>query len=668
MNKFFYAKIAISNLKKNAKLYLPYLIASIGMISVFYIMISISMDGGLEHMLGGETVAAILQLGSIVIGIFSAIFLFYTNSFLMKQRKKEFGLFNILGMEKRHISKIILCETIFTSLLTIIIGLISGIIFYKLVAFLLVKLTKMPVPFGFRIFPNCIFISILLFGTIFFVTLLFNLTQIHLANPIELLKSHNHGEKEPKTRWLITILGLIQLIAAYYIALTTINPIQALILFFVAVVLVMGGTYFLFTSGSIALLKMLRKNKTYYYKTKHFTAVSGMIYRMKQNAVGLSNICILSTVVLVMISATICLYFGSEESIRAQYPAEIQTVFNEVSETERAHIFSLVQEKVQQDNLKITQMSDYYFLSVTAIKTENNFEFKQSTMNFSTAKLDKISELNFITAADYSNISGNATTLANDTVLLFTNSGSSDIKQMIIGNKTYQVQSYINKKSLPDTLTVNNPATPDAYTVVLPNATELTSIYTMQKEVFKENSSVIQYIINLDISGRKEDLLAAAKSIQSLEPQFGKQYVDTASRSENKDIYYNLYGSFLFLGIFLGIVFLIATVLIIYYKQISEGYDDKDRFHIMQKVGMSAAEVRSSIKSQIVSVFFLPLLTAGLHVLMAFPMLKRMLALFGLNNDNLFLICTVATIIIFALIYLLVYSITAISYYKIVKS
>ncbi|MEG0662812.1 MAG: FtsX-like permease family protein, partial [Anaerovoracaceae bacterium] len=348
MSNIFYWKLAGTNIKKNKKTYVPFMITCAATIMMFYMMCYLKGIDGLEQLQGSEAIIMIMQFGVIVIGVFAAIFLFYTNSFLMKRRKKEFGLYNILGMEKLHLARVIGLETLYVWAFTLLVGLGLGILFSKLMSLLLFKLLTFELPFGFSVSTEGLVNSLILFSGIFLMIFLNNIRQIHLAKPVELLSGGAVGEREPKVKWILTAVGLISLSVGYIIAITTKAPVEAIPLFFVAVILVIIGTYCLFIAGSIALLKLLKKNKKYYYQTKNFTAISGMLYRMKQNAVGLANICILSTMVLVMLSTTLSLYLGIEDALRIQNPRNISVEAFDLSLQERASLTEEIDALIQQ--------------------------------------------------------------------------------------------------------------------------------------------------------------------------------------------------------------------------------------------------------------------------------------------------------------------------------
>lgn len=439
MNRFFYGRLAFSNLKKNSGLYLPYILAAIGVSAVYYIMGAISRDEGIKKMPGSGDVAMILGLGCWVIAIFAVIFLFYTNSFLMKRRKKEFGLFNILGMEKRHIGKMMFWEMVMVASVSIVFGIVVGILLNKLVVLILMRLVDLEVPFGFSVSVEAIVNMVILFGCIFVVTLIYNLFQVQKARPIELLQSANQGEKEPKTRWILTVMGLLFLAGGYGIALLVKDPISVLLLFFLAVILVIAGTYCLFTAGSIAVLKLLRKNKNYYYKINHFTSVSGMIYRMKQNAVGLSNICILSTMVLVMISGTVSLYMGVEDSMKERYPKNINLTGYDLTSSEKEVMRELARRGVSDLGIEMEEVLEYNSLSVTAYKDGETLHLGEQGI----VSKGEVSVMQWITMEDYEHLGGKHTELMEDEVLVYTMRGDTNDQQYHLGDKSFRIKEYL---------------------------------------------------------------------------------------------------------------------------------------------------------------------------------------------------------------------------------
>jgi len=634
-------------------------------------MCFIKSNEGINNMPGADSLEQIMGLGTNVIGIFSIIFLFYTNSFLIKRRKKELGLYNILGMEKRHIAKILFYETIITWVISMITGLLLGTLFSKLILLLYVKLLSFDIPFGFSISVYGIKSSLRLFSAIFLLLLISNLFRIKLAKPIELLKGGNVGEKEPKTKLLMAITGAICLGIGYYIAITTESPLDALILFFVAVILVIIGTYLLFNAGSIALLKLLRKNKNYYYKTKHFTSISGMIYRMKQNATGLANICILSTMVLVMVTGTVSLYLGAEDALRNRYPYDIKVSKTlQGKNSERDKLMQSVLDTVSAQNRKVVKIKDYESLSTVLYYDKGQF-ISNITNDFSSSNYEIFI---FITADEYTHITGKTPNITGNDVLAYSNKRKIEDTFTVFG-QTFTVKEHLENMPI---FSDYRAIAMNLHFIVLSSDEVFAEVTNAQLEAYGEEASQPIYEIYLDIDGTDEEKIACAEAVDNVtrdkveytmdDGSIGYRYVNyMQSRQMRAKQFYTLYGGFLFLGLFLGTLFMMATALIIYYKQISEGYDDKERFQIMQKVGMSKDEIKATIRSQVLKVFFLPIIAAAIHIAAAFKMITKLLALMNLTNVPLFFWCTVATLLVFSIIYGIVYALTAKVYYKIVE-
>lgn len=664
MNKGMYTKLAITNIKNNRQFYFPYLLTGIITVAMFYIMCALESNPGIQSMPGAKDLGLILRLGIGVIGIFAVIFLFYTNSFIIKRRKKELGIYNILGMEKRHIAKILSKEAFFTAIIAIGGGLVTGVLFHKLACMLLYRMIGFNGGITFSFSKKGVMITAILFAIVYLLTYIYDLFQVQLANPIELLQSGNKGEREPKTKAIMAVLGVLCLGTGYFIAITTKNPIKALTLFFVAVILVIIGTYLLFTAGSIALLKILRRNKGYYYQTKHFTSVSGMIYRMKQNAVGLANICILSTMVLVAVSTTVSLYVGVEDIMKERYPNEINiSAYYDTGAPAEDSIAPIVEKSVKESGRKIRHEEDYLELYFAAIKDQGQYSLDKEKVK--TAG-DRVSGFVVLTREDCKKkYNEEIPELAENEVALFTIK-KTNMDTLVLENRSYHVKEIKQFQNTEDFETIAD-IMDEYYYVIVNDVQDMEFLWQLQKEIYQENSSSISRQVRLDIDGDSEQKKECFENIKTaLGPEQAKARILIDSRQSNLDEFYQIYGGFLFLGLFLGILFLMITVLIIFYKQISEGYDDKERFSIMEKVGMSNNEVKATIRSQVRTVFFLPILMAAVHVGMAFPMIKRLLSLFGLSNTALFAGCMAGTILVFALIYLLVFLKTSKTYYKIV--
>lgn len=657
MSKSFYQKLAINNIKKNSKTYIPYILTCIGTIMMFYNMCFLTVAKDIGSVSDSGSVRYILFLGAIVIGIFSLIFLFYTNSFLIKRRKKEFGLFNVLGMEKKHVARIMFHETIITAALSLISGLTLGILISKLMILLLLKLISFEATFGFEIPISAVLTTVALFCGIFSINLIYNIRQVHISNPVELLKGGNKGEKEPKTKILLTILGAFCLGAGYYIAVVTKTPLAALNLFFVAVVLVIIGTYCLFTAGSIAILKFLKKNKKYYYKPQNFISVSGMIYRMKQNAAGLANICILSTCVIVMVSSTISLYVGMEDALRTRFPRNIMVEASNVSDEQVEALDSLIKEKTLEYNVEVKNPVSFRVMNLVALRKGSEFiteNFEYSSKNFAI--------LIFITKDEYNKVELKNVSLNDNEALVYSLAGNMPESTININGFELLIKERITTFESANIL---SDALVDSYIVVVDSKDTIDKVF--QTRVMNQgDTNELSYIYGFDAEAEEQTQINIVNSIND---GISDLEIDGSARGAEsfRDTFYTVYGGLFFLGIFLGLLFIMATVLIIYYKQIAEGYDDKQRFEIMQQVGMSREEVKHAIKSQVLMVFFIPLIMAIIHIAFAFNVIKRLLAIFSLTNVPLFALCTVVSILVFASIYIIVYMLTAQTYYKIVS-
>lgn len=661
-----YPRLAFDNIRKNARTYIPYILTCSFTIAMFYIMKSLSLNKGIENVQGGNTILMMLELGTHIIAIFVCIFLFYTNSFLMKNRKKEFGVFNILGMEKRHISKVVGFESLYVAIISFAAGIFIGVILDKLMYILILKIMKSEIPLGFYISQKAILSTIILFGILFTLIFLNSLRMIHLSKPIELLKGGNIGEKEPKAKWILALMGVICLGAGYYIAVTVKNPINALPLFFVAVILVIMGTYLIFTAGSIALLKILKANKKYYYKTNHFISVSGMIYRMKQNAVGLANICILSTMVLVTLSPTVSMIVGVEDIIMQRYPYQLSFNAYSVDEEKYQGIVDIINETAKEENIEITEQVVYSDLQFSALYTGGDeFFFSDDTSDMS--MLNNVYNLNFITAKDYSAFIGKEVTLKDDEVIFYSDRVKYNKDSFKLFGKTYKIKEHTDKYIRNGLM--SSDVCP-SFGIVIKDISILKDLQKEQENVYNDACSNIVSCCKLNIDGDAETQIALNDKIwDKMESYIHENDISyyTECREAERDSAYGLYGGLFFLGMFLSVLFTIAAVLIIYYKQISEGFNDKKRFEIMHKVGMSEHEVKKSIHSQVLTVFFLPLITAGIHTAFSFPMVKKILAMMQLTNVKLFVISSICVFLAFAIIYAIIYSATAKIYYKIVK-
>lgn len=659
MSSSIYGKLALTNLKNNRKTYIPYVLTSILTVMMYYIMDGLSRNSSI----GDGNVHLVLVYARAVILIFAVIFLFYTNSFLIKRRKKEIGVYNILGMGKRHIARMLIVETLVTATVSIGTGILFGGIFSKFMYLVLLKILDYNVRMDFEVSADTLMYTLALFLVIFIMTLVYNLFQIQLSNPVELLHGGSQGEKEPKTKWLMTVFGVVTLGIGYFIAITTDQPLAAIQAFFIAVVCVILGTYALFTAGSIALFKALRKNKKFYYQTKHFNAVAGMIYRMKQNAVGLANICILSTMVLVMISTTISLYVGMENVLETRYPREVEAKTNvSVPESDQA-VDRIVEEELKNAGVEAKSMLRYHDGSVAALKQEDGFALQQ----FGNYQIDDVVEVYLIPLNDYEQMENVKSSLAPDEAYVYSTGEDWGKDTVKLGSRTYRVA-----KELEDLRLAYGRNLVESYYFIVPDTGQIREILAElykdsdMQEDWKEQMLNLNYRVTFDLEGDEETCISALKAMRSrIEGEVRSGFFE--SRELSREEFYILYGGLLFIGIYLGVLFLMATVLIMYYKQISEGYDDRERYQIMQKVGMSKREVRHSIRSQVLMIFFLPLVTAVIHIAVAFGVITKLLAVLNLTDVPLFFLCTVVTVVVFVVFYGIVFSLTAREYYKIVN-
>ena len=653
----FYWKLAFTNLKGNRRVYLPYLLSSVGIIMMFYSINALGQGIDQGALYGGTTVASMMGLGVFVIGLFAVLFLFYTNSFIIKRRKKELGLYNILGMEKRHIAHILFRETLLIAVCSLALGLGLGIVFSRVLFWLLGLLLGTNLAVAFVIPVSAITSTLGLFGLIFLLTLCYNLLQVKLSKPIELLHGGETGEREPKAHWFLAVLGALLLGTGYTMAVTIQDPLSALVFFFVAVILVILGTYLLFITGITAMLKLLKKNKRFYYKTNHFTALSGMLFRMKQNAAGLASICVLFTALLVTVSTTFSLYTSMDGLLRARYPRNVLVSVCDANQEAKDMVRSAVNQKSQELGLALENVVDREGWNITTARVGN-------TLHTQEVSLETCAVVNIFTQSEFERFSGQQVDLAENQVLLFdpanTFPGGDTLN---IDDKTYEI-------------------VPSDY--VMPEASTLAQIYEMYYLVVRDETVVENilapsgsdtfpiYSYDFDVAGGDpEDIAALREALGTVDfsgPGVEYEALLFEDSATSRQSFMELYGGLFFLGLFLGVLFLLGTALIIYYKQVSEGYDDARRFNIMQKVGMSHKEVKQSIHSQILLVFFLPLVMAVLHLAFAFPMLEKILLVMGLANTQLILLSTLGCVAVFAVAYLIIYALTARTYYNIVET
>ena len=678
MKRGFYYNLAYEGMRKNKKMYLPYILTCICMVMMLYIIQYLQHSEVIQNGRGGTTVCMTMALGGWVIGIFSLIFLFYTNSFLMRRRSKEFGLYNMLGMSKKNIVRILCWETFMTFVVSVVVGLACGIAFSKLAELLMLKILTGQASYGISVSPEGILVTTAAFAAIFFLLLLNSIRRVHAGTTISLIRSENVGEKPPKANWILGVGGFVLLAAAYYLAVSITDPLSAMVWFFIAVIMVIVATYMIFISGMVLLCKILQKNKKYYYKAAHFVSVSSMTYRMKRNGAGLASICILATMVLVMISSTTSLYFGTEDALNTRYPREINNTFwmesmNELSDATIKEYTQIVRDHAKDCGASPSNVMTCRFLSANA-SVEDGGRIIWKDVDERATDFAALVRLILLPLEDYNKLAGTQESLKDNEALVCTK--RTTYKENIISVE--QMPEYKVKKQVDFTELGSIEATDTLplLLVVVPDLEKAAADVDWEnaKDRYGNSEMLKKWVYNFNTGGM--DAAAQINFLSDynggLSTAFGEKGIMsishmTESLEGNKEDFYGTYGGLFFLAIVLSVVFIFAAVLIIYYKQISEGYEDQNKFAIMQKVGMTKEEIRKSINSQVLTVFFLPLLLAGLHMAFAFPMVQRVLSLFSLTNAQLFMLTTGISFAAFAVLYVIVYRITSKAYYNIVS-
>ena len=657
----FYSKFALNNLVKNKRFILPYILSTIFTIASFYILTSLSLGKNLDKLPQGiSATKQVLGFGVIVIAIFSAIFLFYTYSFLIKRRVREFGLYSVLGMTKKQIARILILETIFIAVITLVFGLAFGLLFDKLMLLVLLKLFTAGVSFGFVITPIAVFLTILLFGGIFFLLLIYTVIKISRLKIVALLKEENNGEREPKARFILAILGLGLTGYGYYLAQTIQNPIKAITMFFVAVLAVIFGTYLIFMAVSITVLKLMKNNKTFYYKPKNFISVSGLLYRMKRNAVGLANICILSTMVLVTMGTTSALYAGSEEAYNTRFPRDIIINGYRSTEGKLAEIEKNVKKATQDAGVEVKDLVSYNMLNVVGHLNGTEINYVSEF----TGSFDKIKSIVVLELKDYNKVSKEQKTLnTGETLLFIDKKGKYEANEITVQGVNLKIKEKLT--DFPGALGTAAANIMDTYYVVVKDNADVKKIESALKKKLNisDGEGEIFNYVGLNISDKSKE----AKVIENFKQLEKEGNINIEGKAENETNFKGFYASFLFIGVFISMIFVVSQVVIMYYKQISEGYEDKGKFGIMRKVGLTDKQIKQSIRSQVLLIFFAPLAVATLHTVVAYPFIEKILKLFLATNNNVFLIALAVTIAVFAVFYLIVYLITSRIYYRIIK-
>lgn len=670
MKRGLYFRLAATGMSKNKKFYFPYIFTCFCMVMMYYIIQFLRISDDFRTMRGGESMQMILEMGTPVIAVFSWILLYYTNSFLIRRRQKEFGLYHILGMGKRELVKILIWENLMTAVISIAGGLLGGILFSKLAELAAVRIVGNHLGYKMTIEPKAIYYTVSLFLAIFAVILLRMLIFIFRTKPVDMLKSETAGEKPPKANWILAIVGLIILAGAYWIAVSIEEPMEAMLWFMVAVLMVIVATYLLFIAGSVAFCRLMQKKKNYYYKTRHFVSISSMVYRMKRNGAGLASICILSTMVLVMVSSTVCLYASIEGNLAKGYPQQFSVEMASGSSLEdkdrEEKLKETVGQTINENKIKLKETKEYHILSTACVKTDEGIKFEHENIK----SLDSLKMLYILTVADYNRLTGENLSLEKNELYVY-------LPDEAYEKDTFQVEGCGNwkNKGTPDNQficgddveTLNS-----GVYLIVPDEDVMDQFEAAQRAVYGENASSekLCYAFDTDLSEEGQVSLVSElqnniSTLQLQDEQF--PMVNVNARAVSKSDYYALYGGLFFLGILLGSVFIFGMILIIYYKQITEGYEDQGRFSIMMKVGMTRKEVRQSINSQVMTVFFLPLAMAGMHTAFSFPIIRKILKMFAMNDEKLLILVMICCYLAFTVFYAAVYLLTSREYYKIVS-
>ncbi len=669
MKKTLYIRLAANGIKNNRKLYTPYIAAFSGMTALLYIISFLSYSETVTGMAGGRTLESLLNLGSVVMIIFSAIFLFYTNSFLIRRRKREFGLYNILGMGKKSINRIMLWETLIIYLVSQTLGLIIGISLSKAVELALIHIVNVEVNYSIFISVPSLTLTLVSFGVIILLIYFNSLRQLHTSSPLQLMRSESYGEKPLKANPLFALIGAVLMGGAYYVATTIDNPITAMATFFLAVVMVIIATYMLFTAGSVTFCRLLKKNKKYYYQPSHFVSVSSMAFRMKRNGAGLASICILATMVLVTASSTVSLYFGLEDQVKRECPRDIsaQVALHEttgfgderLSEIRKAFDKCLKEHDINTDGmLKAEIISFQGLMKADSLYIDYSRDCEiciipLDVYNATAKSKAMLSEGEALVYSKNGYTNGNVTLKYGDESVSLNISGSAEqeifdaIEEFRSEEKRIYLVTRNDEKAVKAALAFYD----DDYQLGRNMLMYAFDSYTGDEEEIEIYNALKQAIRDSNAYKLEGDI---------------KSYSVQSAANDRSD-YYAIYGGLLFLGIVFSLAFCVTAALIMYYKQLSEGYEDKARFGIMQKVGMSKRAIRKSVNSQMLTVFALPLAAAGIHMVFAFHMVKLMLQALGLVNTQLFLYTVLGSFVLFALFYIVTYEITANSYYSIVS-
>lgn len=654
MQSNFYFKMALRNIRANKQLYLPYAISAVMTVAMLLQMLSLLSNDFVE-VRGSESLTMLFQFGAFVIGIFSLVFLLYANSFLIKKRKKEIGLYGILGLEKRHVARILFVETFVVGTGSILLGLVSGTIFGQLIFLFLNYLLKLPVKMDYSMNFLNFGITAAVFTGIFLTAYVSNVRQVTFSNPIELLKGEKEGEKEPKSNIFLFILGIISLGSGYFLSVTISDPLAAILNFFSAVLLVMIGTYLLFTAGSIFILKAMKKNKKLYYQPRAFISISGMLYRMKQNATGLANITILSCMVIIALGTTVALYFGVDNALQNRFPSDHNaTVYYDEENTVDSLQADIDKVKnrveVESADYGITDLDSFLYASIFGKLSGNEFTVDSSMRQ----------TITMLTAEDFNRNEGTKIE-PKENELYIHESADYNADTLKLAGKEYTVKSFDGAvKNFEVEITGGQ-----SLLIIVENSNMIEQIMSDYEARDEGYYVSVTGKVNWNTDKSEESEKAYAEALRPMLES--EAIVNYQTIVETREEFYVMNGGFLFLGIYLGMLFTIGTILITYFKQISEGYDDRSRFQIMQKVGLDKEMIRDTSRSQVVWMFMLPIIVATVHTVFAYPIVQKLLMAFGLTSHKVLIISLASVVLSFSLIYWIIYRLTARIYFSLVQ-
>lgn len=660
-----YPRLAAGGIRRNSKLYVPYIMTCSLMVMMYYITDALSGDALVDGMRGGDIMREMMVIGKVIMAVFAAIFLFYTNSFLIKSRMREFGLYNILGMGKRNIARIMTWETLMVYVISMVFGLGAGVLFSKLAELLAVKIVRGEAAYHFSVSVPAVIASLIVFAVIFLLIYLNVLRQVFFSKPVELLRSENSGEKPPKANWFAAVLGALTLGLAYFMAVTIEEPLSAILAFMAAVLLVIAATYLLFIAGSVVLCRVLQKNKSYYYRTDHFISVSQMSYRMRKNGAGLASICILSTMVLVTLSTTICLYMGEEQMLYQRYPRDMAEIVYDLPPEDIPAFRESVEEVTKRHGVSPENVLAYSYADLSGAITGNRLDTMRGNSDDVTLDLRSVY---VVPIDDYNALYGTDITLADGEAAAYFKGKGFEFDEIQLDDwGSYRITRRLDEFTIvgSDSATVY-----DSIYLFVKNRSDLESLSGFQNrltEMYGGVRSNVAHYYCFDLGCSDDEMLDIYDEMEQEEFPFSFTMLRTECRVRELSEFLGIYGGLFFLGILFGGVFILAAVLIMYYKQISEGFNDRARFDILRKVGMNDREIRRAVNSQVLTVFFAPLIAAGVHMCFAFPLLTKILGLFSMRDTGFLALVTLICFAVFAALYVAVYALTSRSYYRIVS-